>query len=183
MAHARRGFERALNENNNVALPAIALLQNVYTVESMIKHQGLAGDAKIKQRQELALPNWEALKKWCMQYILEVPEDTLSYKTMNYLLRHYDELTNYLYIADMPIDNNDTEREIRNMVMGKKAYLFCKTNEACNRAALMYSLFGACRVLGKNAEKWLTYTLKYIGKTKPEDLHRLLPEEWDETLA
>ena len=93
------------------------------------------------------------------------------------------ELTNYLYIADMPIDNNDTEREIRNMVMGKKAYLFCKTNEACNRAALMYSLFGACRVLGKNAEKWLTYTLKYIGKTKPEDLHRLLPEEWDETLV
>ena len=183
VAHARRGFERALNENNNIALPAIALLQNIYTVESMIKHQGLVGDAKIKQRQELALPNWEALKKWCMQYILEVPEDTLSYKAMNYLLRHYDELTNYLYIADMPIDNNDTEREIRNMVMGKKAYLFCKTNEACNRAALMYSLFGACRVLGKNAEKWLTYTLKYIGKTKPEDLHRLLPEEWDETLV
>ena len=47
----------------------------------------------------------------------------------------------------------------------------------------MYSLLGACRVLGKNAEKWLTYALKYIGKTKPEDLHRLLPEEWDETLV
>ena len=183
VAHARRGFERALNENNNIALPAIALLQNIYTVESMIKHQGLEGDAKIKQRQELALPNWEALKKWCMQHILETPEDTLSYKAMNYLLRHYDELTNYIYIADMPIDNNDTEREIRNMVMGKKAYLFCKTDEACNCAAVMYSLLGACRVLGKNAEKWLTYTLKYIGKTKTEDLHRLLPEEWDETLV
>lgn len=182
VAHARRGFERALNENNNIALPAMALLQDIYTVESMIKHQSLEDEAKIKLRLELALPNWEALKKWCMQYILEVPEDTLSYKAMNYLLRHYDELTNYLYIADMPIDNNDTEREIRNMVMGKKAYLFCKTNEACNRAALMYSLLGACRVLGKNAEKWLTYALKYIGKTKPEDLHRLLPEEWDETL-
>ena len=48
---------------------------------------------------------------------------------------------------------------------------------------LQYSLLGACRVLGKNAEKWLTYTLKYIGKTKTEDLHRLLPEEWDETLV
>ena len=42
---------------------------------------------------------------------------------------------------------------------------------------------GVKGVLGKNVEKWLTYTLKYIGKTKPENQHCLLPEEWNETLA
>ena len=35
----------------------------------------------------------------------------------------YDKLTNYIYILDMPLDNNDTERLIRDMVMGKKAYI------------------------------------------------------------
>lgn len=64
--------------------------------------------------------------------------------------------------------------------MGKKAYLFCRTDESCQRAALMYSMLGACEALGKDAEKWLTYTLKHIGKTKPEHLHLLLPEEWTE---
>ena len=34
----------------------------------------------------------------------------------------YDMLTNYIDIPDMPLDNNDTERLIRDMVMGKKAY-------------------------------------------------------------
>ena len=34
----------------------------------------------------------------------------------------YDKLTNYIDIPDMPLDNNDTERLIRDMVMGKKAY-------------------------------------------------------------
>ena len=41
----------------------------------------------------------------------------------------------------MPLDNNDTERLIRDMVMGKKAYLFCCDLDACKRAAMMYSLF------------------------------------------
>ena len=37
--------------------------------------------------------------------------------------------------------------------MGKKAYLFCQTDEACERAAMMYSFFGACKVKGKNPER------------------------------
>ena len=53
----------------------------------------------------------------------------------------FDKLTNYIDIPDMPLDNNDTERLIRDMVMGKKAYLFCRDLEACKRAAMMYSLF------------------------------------------
>ena len=49
--------------------------------------------------------------------------------------------------------DNDTERLIRDVVMGKKAYLFCRDLEACKRAAIMmYSLFGACKVLDKNPE-------------------------------
>lgn len=52
------------------------------------------------------------------------------------------------------------ERLIRDMVMGKKSYLFCRDLDACRRAAMMYSLFGACEVLGKNPERWLSYVLK-----------------------
>jgi len=51
------------------------------------------------------------------------------------------------------------------MVMGKHSYLFCRTEEACHRAALMYSMLGACKVLGKDAKKWLAYTLKHIVPT------------------
>lgn len=49
----------------------------------------------------------------------------------------------------MSIDNTDTEWLIRDMVMGKKSYLFCQDLDACRRAAMMYSLFGACKVLYK----------------------------------
>lgn len=62
--------------------------------------------------------------------------------------------------------------------MGKKAYLYCRTEEACQRAAMMHSQLGACKALGKGPEKWLAHTLKHIGSTKPEKLHRLMSEEW-----
>ena len=69
----------------------------------------------------------------------------------------------------MPLDNNDTERLIRDMVMGKKAYLFCRDLDACKRAAMMYSLFGACKVLDKKSECFLLllFFLVGVGTIKP----------------
>ena len=56
----------------------------------------------------------------------------------------------------------------------------CQTDEACERAAMMYSFFGACKVKGKNPERWLAYVLDHIGSTKDEDLYKLLPEFWED---
>ena len=180
VAHARRMAERALKENPALAQIALLFYQDAYLVEDMIKEKGLTGEEKAKFRKEQAGPIWETFKLWAASTILEVPKDSLIFKALNYLLRNYEELTHYLDIPEMPIDNTDTERLIRDMVMGKKSYLFCRDLDACKRAAMMYSLFGACKVLDKNPERWLCYVLKHI-KTTPEDkLYTLLPEFWED---
>ena len=46
--------------------------------------------------------------------------------------------------------DNLAERNIQDMVMGKKAYLYCRNYEAVDRACITYLMFGACKVLGKN---------------------------------
>ena len=84
------------------------------------------------------------------------------------------------FIEDLLTLDNLAERNIQDMVMGKKAYLYCRNYEAVDRACIMYSLFGACKVLGKNPERWLTYVLKHIDTTPKEELHKLLPEEWED---
>ena len=83
-------------------------------------------------------------------------------------------------LIEMPIDNTDTERLIRDMVMGKKSYLFCRDLDACRRAAMMYSLFGACKVQGKNLERCLSHVLKNIKTTPKDKLYTLLPEFWED---
>ena len=42
----------------------------------------------------------------------------------------------------------------------------CQTDDECGCAAMMYSFFGACKVKGKNLERWLTYVLDHIKETK-----------------
>ena len=95
-----------------------------------------------------------------------------------YLLRHYEELTAYLDVSEMPIDNNRTEYEIWSMVLGKKNYLFCANDDSCLRAAMMYSFFGTCRAVGVNEVEWLTYVLYKIKDTPKELLPTLLPQNW-----
>ena len=179
-AHARRDHERAMKENPKGAMPGMLLFQEIYAVEEMIKHEGAKGARIAGMRNEIARPLWETFHLWCLNEILNYDQNSQMYKALNYVIRHYEELTAYLDIPEMPLDNNETEREIRAMVMGKKAYLFCQTDDACERAAMMYSFLGACRVKGKNPERWLTYALDHIRSTKEEDMYTLLPEFWEE---
>jgi len=180
VAHSRRMAERALKENPPLAQIALLFYQDAYLVEDMIKEKGLTGEEKAKFRKEQAGPIWKTFKLWAASTILDVPKDSLIFKALNYLLRNYEELTHYLDIQEMPIDNTDTERLIRDMVMGKKSYLFCRDLDACKRAAMMYSLFGACKVLNKNPERWLSHVLKHIKTTPKDKLYTLLPEFWED---
>lgn len=179
-AHARRDHERAMKENPKGAMPGMLLFQEIYAVEEMIKHEGAQGARISDLRNDIARPLWKTFHLWCLNEILKYDQNSQMYKALNYVIRHYEELTAYLDIPEMPLDNNDTEREIRAMVMGKKAYLFCQTDDACERAAMMYSFFGACKVKGKNPERWLTCVLDHIKDTKEEDMYKLLPEFWED---
>ena len=180
VVHARRPMERALKENPNLAKIGLLFYQNINLIEEMIKEKKLEGEEKALFRKDNAEPLWEDFKLWAANAILDVPKDSNIYQALNYMLRNYTELTNYIDIPDMPLDNNDTERLIRDMVMGKKAYLFCRDLEACKRAAMMYSLFGACKVLDKNPERWLCYVLKHIDSTPEDKYYTLLPEFWED---
>lgn len=150
------------------------------SVEFTDEEKKLEGEEKAQFRKDNAEPLWEDFKLWAANAILDVPKDSNIFQALNYMLRNYTELTNYIDIPDMPLDNNDTERLIRDMVMGKKAYLFCRDLDACKRAAMMYSLFGACKVLDKNPERWLCYVLKHIDSTPEDKYYTLLPEFWED---
>ena len=179
-AHARRKFEHAKIEDKDKSLLFLSVFGQISGIEKFIKADGLKGSEIVDRRRRLAKPYWEELWLMSVRALAEEPKDTLIYKAANHLVAHYDELTQYIDIAEMPMDNNDTERSIRDMVMGKNAYLFCETPEACSYAAEMYTFFGACKVLGKNPKKWLAYVLDHIRDTKPQDMHKLLPSEWVE---
>ena len=180
-AHGRREIERALKENRYVASYGIAFFQIIYGVDDQIKSKGLTGEAKTAYRNDHARLAWENLLAWCAITVHDAPEGSQLRKACNYIIRHYKELTAYLDLSVMPLDNNATESALRDMVMGKQNYLFCQNEQSCHYAAVMYSFFGTCKVLKINPEKWLTDVLNRLPHTPKEKLHELLPQVWIET--
>ena len=72
----------------------------------------------------------------------------------------------------------EVERRIRDAEQRIRKEI--ESEYADERAAMMYSFFGVCKVKGKNPERWLAYVLDHMGSTKDEDLYKLLPEFWED---
>ena len=177
-AHSRRKLYEGLKENMKAASEGILQYQLIYNVEDSIKLDGLSGSDITERRNDLARPLWEEFVVWAESTLQEVPDKSYMQEACKYLLNHYEELTAYLDIPEMPIDNNRTEYEIRSMVLGKKNYLFCENEQSCFWAAMMYSFFGGCRAVGANEVDWLTYVLDHIKATPADQLYTLLPQNW-----
>lgn len=60
--------------------------------------------------------------------------------------------------------------------MGRKNFLFSKTNEGAEDNAVIYSLLGSCEIVGANPGKWLEYALANLKpENTEEELVKLLP--------
>ena len=93
-------------------------------------------------------------------------------------LDHTERALNLERVTREDIIKAEVERRIREAEQRIRKEI--ETDEACERAAMMYSFFGACKVKGKNPERWLAYVLDHISNTKDEDLYKLLPEFWED---
>jgi transposase len=62
-----------------------------------------------------------------------------------------------LYCKDgrLEIDNNLVENAIRPVAIGRKNYLFAGSHDAAQRAAMIYSMLGTCKMRGVEPFSWL----------------------------
>ena len=186
-AHSRRDFFDAGRENEKMAQEGIMHFQMIYAVEDYIQNALETGEMEVdevcKYRHTFAEPSWVHLKAWCAQVLLTAPDGTLLKKACKYLLNHYDELTNYLDIPQMPLDNNGTERVIRNLVMGRKNYLFNQSEESLARDTIIYSFLATCAVMKVNPQRWLESVMDNFDSTPEDKLYTLLPQHWHDVDA
>jgi transposase len=165
MAHARRKFHEALDNDRTRAEYALALFQQLYAIERKIKDQALTGDAVVQLRQQEAVPILQSLKIWMeTEYPAIVVKKSPIAQAMGYFLPRWEKLCIYTKDARLNIDNNLVENAIRPVAVGRKNYLFAGSHEAAQRAAMVYSLLATCKLHDINPYYWLRDVL--------ENMHR-----------
>lgn len=181
MAHARRYFEQALDNDESRAAHALKLIQQLYAVERKAKQEKLGFQARHSLREEEAVPVLKALHQWLKDNATEVlPESTIG-KAIAYNLKLWPRLQRYTENGQWSVDNNLIENSIRPVAPGRKNYLltescgFAGSHQAAQHAALIYSLPGTCKLNGIEPFSWLREVLWKIPDTKLTNLHRLLP--------
>lgn len=178
MAHARRGFEKALDYDKVKAEFAMTMFQKLYEIEREAREQNLSSEKRYDLRLEKSLHVLNELGKWMAEtYKVVLPKSAIG-KAISYCIPRWDYLMNYLHDGSLEIDNNLAENAIRPIALGRKNYLFAGSSRGAERAAMFYSFFGTCKKNDINPFDWLKDILDRLPSHKANKLHELLPQNW-----
>lgn len=178
MAHARRKFIDALNNDPMRAEHALALFKKLYDTERHIREAGLTDDAVVELRTTESVPVLNELHAWMKQQYPQVNPSGAIGKAIAYSLPRWNLLSVYTRDARLCIDNNPVENAIRPVALGRKNYLFAGSHDAAQRAAMVYSLFATCKLHNVNPQTWLKYCLEKMHDYTTSQIVELLPDSW-----
>lgn len=175
MAHARRYFEKALDNDSIRATYVLKEFQKLYAFEEKIRNRELDSLVIVRYRKLVAVPVLNNLELWLKQNIYEVLPKSAIGKAIAYTLNIWSNLIRYIENGDYLIDNNRIENAIRPLALGRKNYLFAGSHSSAQNTAMMYSFFATCKINHIEPLAWLTNVLNKIPDQKVNSLEELLP--------
>jgi transposase len=178
MAHARRKFYEAQDNDAMRARHVLEQIQLLYEIERKAKEKNLTQPQTADLRQQEALPILQSLGSWMKQAYTQVLPRSVIGKALGYSIDRWDALCLYTTDGKLNIDNNPVENAIRPAAIGRKNYLFAGSHEAAQRSAMLYSLLGTCKLHDVNPFKWLKTVLSNIATHPINRIHELLPHNW-----
>jgi len=174
--HARRGFDKAKNSDNERATYALNLFSKIYMHEKECKNYN--AEKRKEYRNQHTLPLVNELKNWIDEESIKVlPKSPLG-KAMTYCVNQWAKLIRVFDDGRLEMDNNLIENKIRPLALGRKNYLFAGSHPAAQRIAMMYSFFATCSIHSVNPRDWLSHAIENISDTKMSDLDQLLPSNF-----
>jgi transposase len=180
MAHARRYFEKALDNDKSRAEYILKQIQKLYEIERKSRERIIDFETRKRYRQLYAKPILEEIKVWLKQNILQVLPKSAIGKAIAYTLKLWTQLEQYIDDGKFEIDNNLIENAIRPLALGRKNYLFAGSHKAAQRISMFYSFFATCKINDVEPLAWLTDVLNRISEHKANKLKELLPQNWQQ---
>ena len=174
MAHARRKFEHAQENNPTLAGDALKMFHALYDIERQARDENLTIDGIKALREEKSKPILNEMETWMRDQIILVPPKSAIGMAMAYTLNLWPRLIRYIDDGRFHIDNNLIENSIRPVALGRKNYLFAGSHEAAQQAAVIYSILATCKLHGVEPFAYLTKILSTIPYLSDKPLHTLL---------
>ncbi len=180
-SHARRYYVEALETDRRAAL-AIAWIGQLFEVEREAADK--TPDERLALRQERSRPAVEELGRWIAETSKTTPPKSPLGKALYYAAHQWTPLTRFLEDGRLELHNNACERALRRIAVGRNNWMFAGSDAGGERAAVIYTVLGTCRLRGIDPWAWLRDVLEKLASGwKQARIAELLPAEPDAAAA
>jgi len=178
-SHARRKFVEAKSNDAVAAAQALSFYRGLYDIED--RALDFSEQDRLELRQSESVPIMRDLHDWLLEKNDSgrvLPKSSLG-KAVRYALNQWDELNVFLGDGGLPIDNNETENELRRLTIGRKNWLFVGSASGGSTAASMYSLVSSAARHHLDVWAYVDDCLRQLAGGS-SDYESLLPDVWRE---
>lgn len=160
-AHSRRRFKEAKNRFLEEPQFFIDKYKEIYLLEDLTEDKPPEEVLAIRKGM---IPHFEDMKMRAIALVPSFPTKSSMGKALSYFLGNLKELTTFIQVASIPIDNNSQERLLRNPVIGRKTWYGTHSKRGAETMAILFSLVESCKLNKVNPRKYF--------KALVEALHR-----------
>ena len=173
--HARRKVVEATTYRPECEL-LLGMIQALYDVETRAKELTWQDRQALRERESTIV--LDAIQKWLASEPLGavLPKSDFA-EALRYLRNHWEALNVYVRDGRIPIDNNLVEQLMKQVAMGRKAWLFVCSVAGGEQSAKMMTLVSSARRHDLDVGLYVKDVLDQLlaGST---DYHSLLPDVW-----
>jgi len=177
-AHLRRKLYDSIPDHDmtrpSTGRTGVQYIDRLFRIEERLEN--VASEERLRIRLSESRPIADEFYSWLdtLQPGYKVLKDAVDYAR-----NQKKALLRFLEDGRIPLSNNAAENAIRPFVVGRKNWLFCKSNAGAVAAANAYSIVETAKANGLDTLKYLNYILRHIPIAKEnrsdEFLESLMP--------
>ena len=145
-AHARRNFYEIVSCWPKECINVVSAFDLVFLNDKIARKENLSSQARLELHQNKSAPLMTQMKSYCdgLMVTKQVEPNSSLGKAIQYLDNHWEGLTLFLRIPDVPVSNNENERQLKRAVLNRKNAYFFKTEAGAKIADILLSTIETC---------------------------------------
>ncbi len=180
-AHLRRYMFEAAICRYPVGLQGLMRIRAIYAADEAVMRA--PRDKRRALREQHVRPLMTSFFAWARSARDLTPGRNLATKALGYAINQEAELLRVLEDIKLPLDNTRSERALRTIVVGRKAWMFYGSDTHAEAAAAIFSIIASCRLHHIDPYAYLDEVLRVLPYWPRERYLELAPKHWTATRA
>jgi transposase len=174
--HARRYVYKAREQQAELSSEIVALYHLLYDIEERASRLDPVSRLLLRRRESVPLMKRMEVVIHSPSAMRLLPKSKLG-QALSYMRNNWEALKRFLGDGELPIDNNEAERNLRCVAVGRKNWMFVGSEEGGERTAIILTVVASAHRHDLDVWAYLRDVLERLAKGE-DNLEELLPDVW-----